>query len=399
MVLAALFTALLSCGSTGGHQQGVLLAQQQRGLPSSAATDAVYDIAALLTGNFSLADMKLQRPPGMPVEVNVTLVISNVVSIDQILGSMAVQGTVVLSWKDSRIAIPEGTDRVQLQPDDVWVPQIDYYNLYDRKDLVAVKLALNRVGSTNESVITHTERFAGLFSFRMNFVYYPFDKHALPVQLELFGNPREYVALAHPTVKLLDGAVSGSLWTARDAYCELEQTTKVTGLTYDRFVARINMERSPISMMADTYSPLVLILLISYTSYYIDPAAVPARTAITIISLLCAITFYDRVAAKMPETSYITWLDVYCILTIVSCCVSIMVFVFVHYRLRKAKQSPPPKDAEEGGTLTSRVIQDPLYLDELCKKWWWLYFALSFIPICICFGTDFVPVYDIKDPP
>ncbi len=74
----------------------------------------------------------------------------------------------------------------------------------------------------------------------MNFLYYPFDSHALPLQIELFGNPNSDVTFVPTSSALVEPAsVASSLWKLVRSSSKVQPIAKATGLTYDRFVVHM----------------------------------------------------------------------------------------------------------------------------------------------------------------
>ncbi len=133
------------------------LAHHSASLAGSPAVERVYSISDLLQGGNTLQQVKSGRPPSAgPLPVNLTLVVSNILDIDQLKGRMVVQGTLILQWRDSRLLMPAGENRVQLRPEDVWMPEHDYYNMFGSVVLPATKLALT--GATGSAVLTMTQR-------------------------------------------------------------------------------------------------------------------------------------------------------------------------------------------------------------------------------------------------
>ena len=149
----------------------------QSGDPGETAT-----IEDLLMSGQSASDVARSRPPSTvcadgstscPLPVTISVTITDVFDIDQSKSTFEVQGQVVLQWHDSRLAMPTGTTRVQLHENDVWTPQIDFYNNVATLLRPATRIALlgPTPGPTGLALLTQTMRFVGTFAMRMNFAF------------------------------------------------------------------------------------------------------------------------------------------------------------------------------------------------------------------------------------
>jgi hypothetical protein len=312
---------------------------------SSVAASAVYTISDLISSSSSADSVKTTRPPtDGPLKVDCRVIITNFMNADQVKGTFEVQGTVMTVWQDSRLVMPSDTTRVQLETGDVWTPTHDYYNSVSTT-IAASKVAYQTwddksfmIHEEQGATLVSTERFVGTFAMRMSFGTYPFDKHALPIQLDLFGNPSSAVEYRTVQVELKDGLEDPS-WGIAGATSAISEVVKPTGLKYSRMTVHINVNRLWINKAFSIYTPLVFIYVLSYGSYFVDPGPLPARTALTIVSLLSAMSYYGAVSAQLPARGYMTFIDVYCVFCIASCGIAVALFLRVHWLMRLEKKA------------------------------------------------------------
>lgn len=302
-------------------------------------------LSDLLVNNATAQDVRRVRPPTAsgtgPLPVSISLTVTNMFAIEETTQTYKVEGQVVLQWKDPRLAMPAGVTRVQLQEGEVWTPAIDFYNEIGDLHLPATKDAL--LGAAGHALLTHTMRFVGEFAMRMNFRYYPGDKHALPVEIELFGNPSDAVFFNSSQVNIMDGAVASSVWTVDQIVWRIDDVLKPsTGLSYSRLVVNLNTSRVISAYLVNLFLPVLLMLVITWLTFFIDPRAVPARAGLTITSLLVSYTFYNHVQTDLPTTGYFTFTDLYCVFGIIGGVGALLCFIRVHWLLRLASDNKPP---------------------------------------------------------
>ena len=75
--------------------------------------------------------------------------------------------------------------------------------------------------------------------------------------------------------------------------------------TFTCLAAVFKMKRSPGYLVFSTYIPSVLIVVMSWISFWIKPEAVPARVTLGVTSLLTLSTQHANSQKSLPPVSYI----------------------------------------------------------------------------------------------
>jgi hypothetical protein len=173
-------------------------------------------------------------------------------------------------WPDRRLILPDGNDRVQLNNDDVWTPQLDYYNSIGKVESPATKLALMNMGGI--TVLVQTSRFFATFASRIDGRFFPYDKQRLSIVIEVFGNPAAAVAFDPSDYhgKLMPGLINDN-WYIDDVDVEISKTFKVTGRAYSRLTANVLVRRKWTNEIFVAYVPVTILLCLAYASLFIDP--------------------------------------------------------------------------------------------------------------------------------
>ena len=65
------------------------------------------------------------------------------------------------------------------------------------------------------------------------------------------------------------------------------------------------------------YMPSIMIVMVSWSTFWISQDAVPARSSICILSILTLITMLGVVNTNMPRVSYIKSLDLYLLVSFI----------------------------------------------------------------------------------
>jgi hypothetical protein len=217
---------------------------------------------------------------------------------------------------------------------------VDFYNGVDKwTSTIADKTSLLRRGLGG--VLTRTLRFNAQLTMRMDFTFYPGDKHALPIEVEIFSNPSNVVMFSESRVFLSEAASDLDMWSLTGVDWAVTEVIKPsTNLMYSRMTVHIEASRILTAYIFNLYGPMLLLQLISWGSIFIDPRAVPARTAVNIITVLSSYTFYQHVTQDLTKTGYVTIIDIVSVLTILQSALALAVFLRVHWLLRQKGKGP-----------------------------------------------------------
>jgi hypothetical protein len=300
-------------------------------------------ITDLLAAGVTADQVRASKPPTIctssgcePLPVAISISFADVFDLNELSSTFRAQGQLTMQWRDSRLIMPDSPPnltRVQLNNDAAWTPQIDFYNVNGEVSKPVERLAF--LGAGADAKLTKTIRFWGDFETRLEFYSYPGDKHQLPIEIEIFGNPVDSVFFNETRAYLSNTAPALPVWRLRGTSWTVDDILKpATGLSYSRFTVRLNVERDITAYMLDMYLPLFLMNIIVYFSFFMDARATPARTSLTIISVLSSFAFYTHVAANLPFTGYITYTDGFCVSTILGAIYALLHFIYVHWLLR-----------------------------------------------------------------
>ena len=77
------------------------------------------------------------------------------------------------------------------------------------------------------------------------------------------------------------------------------------------------------------YLPTIIIVMVTWLSFWISPSAVPARTGICITAILTILTMLGISNSNMPKVSYIKALDLYLFVCFVFVFLSFIAYIIV----------------------------------------------------------------------
>ena len=94
-----------------------------------------------------------------------------------------------------------------------------------------------------------------------------------------------------------------------------------------------------------TYLPSVLVVVLSWVAFWIDPAAVPARVTFGVFTTLILSTMSSSVRSTLPRVSYVKAIDVWMSVCMFFVFTALIEYAIVNVVLRQKAKRPPPKAA------------------------------------------------------
>ena len=120
--------------------------------------------------------------------------------------------------------------------------------------------------------------------------------------------------------------------------------------------------RNTLYFIIQMYIPSTLIVMVSWVSFWVGRASVPARAALGITTVLTLLTLISSTNANMPKISYMKAIDVYfagCFLFVFA---SLIEFAAVCYldksRVRRPTPSNPSTGADTAKSSTKSRVRD-----------------------------------------
>ncbi|KAM7369614.1 hypothetical protein PAMP_010924 [Pampus punctatissimus] len=116
---------------------------------------------------------------------------------------------------------------------------------------------------------------------------------------------------------------------------------------YNRLFINFILRRHIFFFMLQTYFPTMLMVVLSWVSFWIDRRAVPARVSLGITTVLTMSTIITGVSSSMPQVSYVKAVDIYLWTSFLFVFLSVIEYAAVNYcttleEMRKMKRGKLP---------------------------------------------------------
>ena len=263
-------------------------------------------------------------PPGGdgPVKVKIGFFLKDINDIDEEKQTFEFEGILTLKWYD---------DRQAFDPAEVGVEEKVYQGPYEFNEVftgwwVQVVLA-NESGSYErqgvmlrirpDGLLTYVEEVDGTAKVPMRLRRFPFDHQEFEAIFQVLGfNKEEVVLETEPaTTSVGRQEVSVAQWEMGDLRASTRDDDAVYADgrrdTISAFVVSFDLARQPGFMLRVVVIPLAMLIMLSWSVFWMDRESLGDRMDISFISILTVVAFQIMVSGHLPRIPYFTLISVF----------------------------------------------------------------------------------------
>ncbi|XP_049337353.1 glycine receptor subunit alpha-3 isoform X1 [Astyanax mexicanus] len=333
------------------------------------------DFLDKLMGRTSGYDARI-RPnfKGPPVNVSCNIFINSFGSIAETTMDYRVNIFLRQQWNDPRLAYSEyPDDSLDLDPsmlDSIWKPDLFFANEKGAHfHEVTTDNKLLRIFKNGN--VLYSIRLTLTLSCPMDLKNFPMDVQTCIMQLESFGytmNDLIFEWQANGPVQVADGLTLPQFILKDESdlrYCTKHYNTgKFTCIE-----VRFHLERQMGYYLIQMYIPSLLIVILSWVSFWINMDAAPARVALGITTVLTMTTQSSGSRTSLPKVSYVKAIDIWmavCLLFVFSALLEYAAVNFVsrqhkellRFRRRRKKSTKEEEVRESCLSFTANAGKD-----------------------------------------
>uniref|UniRef100_A0A4W3GEH6 Glycine receptor, alpha 1 n=1 Tax=Callorhinchus milii TaxID=7868 RepID=A0A4W3GEH6_CALMI len=319
-----------------------------------------YD--ARIRPNFKARSDVQIKTDGPPVNVTCNIFINSFGSIAETTMDYRVNIFLRQQWNDPRLAYSEFPDNsLDLDPsmlDSIWKPDLFFANEKGAHfHEITTDNKLLRIFKNGN--VLYSIRITLVLACPMDLKNFPMDVQTCIMQLESFGYTMndlifEWDELA--AVQISEGLTLPQFILKEEKdlrYCTKHYNTgKFTCIE-----ARFHLERQMGYYLIQMYIPSLLIVILSWVSFWINMDAAPARVGLGITTVLTMTTQSSGSRASLPKVSYVKAIDIWmavCLLFVFSALLEYAAVNFVSrqhkelLRLRRRRRLHKEDEVAEG---------------------------------------------------
>jgi hypothetical protein len=288
------------------------------------------------TGSFLLGPPKQAGP----VELRARFELHDILEIDDELEAFEFSGVLTLTWNDPRqrfepavVGADEKVYQGNYQFDEIspgWYPQVVLVNESGSYQNSGVVLRIQPDGTS-----TLIQTISGVAEAELDMRRFPFDAHHLEAIFEVLGFDRGEVtievesgfegALLASDVRVPEWKITASGLSTPDRSASYAGRQGVSSA----FVVSVDVERRSFHMVRLVVLPLTMIVLLSFSVFWMDRSSLGDRTSVSFIGILTAVTYQVLISDNMPRISYTTLMHGFLSLSFVVMCATVVINLVV----------------------------------------------------------------------
>ena len=248
-----------------------------------------------------------------PTQISAGIWVVDINSIDSAQQTFTADIAVVLRWKDPRLS-HTGSGVVHYALDQVWNPRVVIVN---ETNSVNRRLP-ESVDVDADGTVLYRQRYVGAFAqpFRLN--SFPFDKQSFRVQLVAVRYQTDEVKFVPDQRWIRDGlkeagGISPTItlpdWTIEKWELKSLVYALAPGMQYSSYAFEFTASRNVQHYILKVILPLVLIVMMSWSVFWIDPTTSSSQISVAVTSMLTLIAYRFAVDTQLPRLPYMTRLD------------------------------------------------------------------------------------------
>uniref|UniRef100_A0A3Q4H1G2 Glycine receptor, alpha 4a n=1 Tax=Neolamprologus brichardi TaxID=32507 RepID=A0A3Q4H1G2_NEOBR len=313
-------------------------------------------------------------------------------------------------WNDPRLAYSEyPDDSLDLDPsmlDSIWKPDLFFANEKGANfHEVTTDNKLLRI--FQDGSVLYSIRLTLTLSCPMDLKNFPMDIQTCTMQLESFGytmNDLIFEWLSENPVQVADDLTLPQFVLKEEkdlGYCTKHYNTG----QFTCIEVKFHLERQMGYYLIQMYIPSLLIVILSWVSFWINMDAAPARVGLGITTVLTMTTQSSGSRASLPKVSYVKAIDIWMAVCLLFVFAALLEYAAVNFvsrqhkefiRLRKKQRQqrivstkdgtavegasvftppPPPITMFDGGVLHKRFVDRAKRIDTISRA----VFPLSFL--------------------
>jgi len=261
----------------------------------------------------SAADLRL--PPdwsdGRPITVDIAMHVMNITSIDEVAGTFKLIAYLFAQWQDERLAFTPRYpgEKFRLLPrGSIWQPRFEFVNSVAPHQIYDTVLQV-----TPSGMVTYIERDSAALSTEFRLRRFPFDHQTLSLFVHPFIDQASIVVFRddNPMTSITSEQKLYSAlpeWNIESIQAHTKSVAlKGTHIAEARF--DITVARRFGFYVWKVFLPLLLMVLLSWTVFWVDHRDLAVQVQISVTTILTVIAFAFAITLSLPKVPYLTVID------------------------------------------------------------------------------------------
>ena len=295
-------------------------------------------LAAWLLGLALITNLQAAETITEARDVEVKMVLLDVDEIDNVKQTFTANLATAMRWQDHSLA-HQGPGSISKPLTDIWYPSVQILN---QQRLVATFPKVVEI--LPDGTVVYRQRYWGNFSQPLELKSFPFDTQKLKVIVANVGFGMQSVRLLPSSDSGISEKFSMPDWTVTEwdfAAVDLpieENDTPIRGMVFS-----LDVKRDTSYFKYKVIFPLVLIVMMSWMVFWIDPSLVATQISVSVTAMLTLIAYRFALAGLIPRLAFLTSLDFFVLVSTLAVFISMIEVLYTAHlatndQLKKARQ-------------------------------------------------------------
>jgi len=270
-----------------------------------------------------------------PVKVELSIFIIDIDNIDTVEQNFTVNLFFEARWHDPDL-VHLGPNPITKPLSEIWRPNLQVINQQHVWETFPETVEI-----TPEGLVTYRQRLWGDFSQKMNLKDFPFDRQTFTIHFVAAGyTPSQVEFVSDKGRKTgVSGNVSESDWKILHWHTESKIYEPIPGHGGPPgYALTFEAQRKQNYFLLKVIIPLVLIVMMSWVAFWIDPSEFGTDISVAITSMLTLIAYRFAIGMFLPVISYLTRLDLFILGATILVFLSLVEVVFTSVLIRRQRR-------------------------------------------------------------
>ncbi len=248
-------------------------------------------------------DTSRPGPENIPTKVEILLYVVDIAEINDGAQSFNASIFIEAKWKDQRLI--SSNEKTTYDLGDVWNPNLEIINRQK------VFLSYPEIVEVDpEGTVVYKQRIFGNFSQPLDLHGFPLDQQKLEFQIVSAGYSPNEVNLIEDSVGISE-KLSIPDWDIMGINLKkIEYKILPNKPAREGMLLEINAKRYIHFYIFKFIIPLILIVIMSWMVFWIDPTSYSTQISISITSMLTLIAYQFLAVGSLPAVPYLTRMDI-----------------------------------------------------------------------------------------
>ncbi|KAL8577408.1 hypothetical protein ACOMHN_060230 [Nucella lapillus] len=304
----------------------------------------------------------------VPTNVTIKIHLLSFDSVSETKMDYSVELFLTQEWIDSRLNFGNVSDLKWLEVDskmmdDVWVPDV-YFRNEKSGSFHDVTVPNKYMHLYPGGRVIYSVRLSLTLNCRMYLIKYPLDSQDCPMWIQSYTYTTENVMFYWDRLKPIVFDEEMKVQTELPQFSLVSNVTQSCHTTqkddepsFACILAKFKLQRDIRYYIIQVYVPSILIVALSWVSFWLDLEAIPARVSLGVLTVLTLNTHGSTIQAALPKVSYIKAIDVWVVSSLIFVFAALLEFAYVNVLARRADKEMAMAEVLARAQLWGQRIQ------------------------------------------